>query len=123
MLPAKNNLSLREDPTFFDNAKKYFFPFGVVFYVLKNDIKEASFDLQATSIIPKKYWSKATERNYLKRVVTSAVWKAATQKEVLSVSAEKKSLHMAVFLSKKPKENHFEKIVSEMERFFETVLV
>lgn len=128
MLPAKNHLSLREDPTFFDHAKKHFFPFGVVFYVvseINSTEKEvpALLDFRATSIIPKKYWNKATDRNYLKRVVTSAVWKAATHKQVVQNTHGVQSLHMAVFLSKKPKEDHFEKIVSEMERFFETILV
>lgn len=70
MLPAPNRLPLRTYPNFFTTAQKAHSSSFTAFYTKTNDL------VRVAVIVPKKQFSKAVDRNAIKRRVLEAVKKA-----------------------------------------------
>jgi RNase P protein component len=117
MIPKKYRFSLRSDPLFFEKAQKLFFDYGVVFYVkngLCQDItQEITQDItQETAItktsndkkspilmagiVPKKQWTKSSQRNQQKRDLRAALT------SVCQFYTSTQQLTAVVYLSKNP---------------------
>jgi ribonuclease P protein component len=67
MLPRKYRLDLRHQPDFFIHARRVFSPAFTVFYQNTADRHEQTL---VAIIVPKTTAAKATQRNYLKRVLS-----------------------------------------------------
>jgi ribonuclease P protein component len=112
MIPKKYRFSLRSDPHFFEKASKLFFEFGVVFYV-KNGISQESSQessqkssqssigkklptIAVAGIVPKKKWTKASQRNQHKRLLRAALTKVCQTYESTH------QITLVVYLNKNP---------------------
>lgn len=65
MLPRRRKLNLRQHPRFFSLAKRQYFSSSTLFYLA--DASVGGFLI--TVVVPKKVSTKASRRNYLRRVV------------------------------------------------------
>jgi RNase P protein component len=125
MIPKKYRFSLRSDPLFFEKALKLFFDFGVVFYVknglcqditqdttqdttqdINQDItqettitktsKDKKSPILVAGIVPKKQWTKASQRNQQKRDLRAALT------SVCQSYTSTQQLTAVVYLNKNP---------------------
>jgi RNase P protein component len=117
MIPKKYRFSLRSDPLFFEKAQKLFFDFGVVFYVknglcqditqdINQDItqettitktsKDKKSPILVAGIVPKKQWTKASQRNQQKRDLRAALT------SVCQSYTSTQQLTAVVYLNKNP---------------------
>jgi len=108
MIPKKYRFSLRSDPHFFEKASKLFFEFGVVFYVKNGTSQESSQKSSQSSIgekqptiavagiVPKKKWTKASQRNQHKRLLRAALTNVCQKYE------SSQQITLVVYLNKNP---------------------
>ncbi len=90
VLPKPNQLHLRALPNFFKQSHRLFSPYWTIW------VKSTPENSQVTVIVPKKQFTKATQRNAMKRLLTSTLQplmpKLKHKQLVLSVKKSVKNL-------------------------------
>lgn len=102
MLPQQNRLQLRNQPDFFQHAKRVYSPLFIIFWQ-----KNTQPIFQATVIVSKKVSGKSTERNALKRKVRNAL---------LPYSKENRSVKVIISVHPKMNVSSFEEIEQELQK-------
>lgn len=104
MLPKYYRFFLRQDPSFFERAKKEFFTSGVIFYTVENlllEPKKKKSPLIATVVVPKKKFSLASQRNYIKRVGAECVFDIIQKTVEKQLYKKNIKLTLVVYINRK----------------------